>query len=156
MSVVDIVPSGESLRSSRNSVQALLESRHCIPSTRFNIPILIGSQNFDSQFQCVWLYYLHHNTRARALRGLWCYEASPYEAQFAFAALMSMCAEELTNLEHTNILWIIQPVLRSEESTHNPARITRCVKVRHKPGHFVSVQPVRSAAHTFLQVASSA
>jgi hypothetical protein len=36
VSLVDIVPSGDSLRSSRNSVQALLESRYCIPSTRFN------------------------------------------------------------------------------------------------------------------------
>ncbi len=36
MSLVDIVPSRDSLRGSRNSVQALLESRYCIPSIRFN------------------------------------------------------------------------------------------------------------------------
>ncbi len=36
VSLVDIVSSADSLRSSRNSVQALLESRHCIPRTRFN------------------------------------------------------------------------------------------------------------------------
>ncbi len=36
VSLVDIVSSEDSLRSSRNSVQALLESRLCIPSTRFN------------------------------------------------------------------------------------------------------------------------
>ncbi len=36
VSLVDIVSSEDSLRSSRNSVQALLESGSCIPSTRFN------------------------------------------------------------------------------------------------------------------------
>ena len=36
VSLVDIVSSEDSLRSSRNSVQALLESRYCIPSTLFN------------------------------------------------------------------------------------------------------------------------
>ncbi len=36
MSLVDIVPSADSQRSSRNSVQAHLESRYCIPSTRLN------------------------------------------------------------------------------------------------------------------------
>ncbi len=34
--LVDMVSSEDSLRSSRNSVQALLESRYCIQSTRFN------------------------------------------------------------------------------------------------------------------------
>jgi hypothetical protein len=36
VSLVDIVSSADSLRSSRNSVQALLESRYGIPSTLFN------------------------------------------------------------------------------------------------------------------------
>jgi hypothetical protein len=36
VSLVDIVPSVDSLRSSRNSMQALLESSYCIPSTWFN------------------------------------------------------------------------------------------------------------------------
>jgi hypothetical protein len=36
VSLVDIVSSADSLHSSRNSVQALFESRHCIPSTQFN------------------------------------------------------------------------------------------------------------------------
>ncbi len=36
VSLVDIVSSEDSLRSSRNSVKALLESRYCIPSTRLN------------------------------------------------------------------------------------------------------------------------
>ncbi len=35
VSLVDIVSSVDSLRSCRNSVQALLKSRYCIPSTRF-------------------------------------------------------------------------------------------------------------------------
>ncbi len=63
VSLVDTVSSEDSQRSSRNSVQALHESRRCIPCTRFNTELIPPHTSPNPTLQAPYTNHFHESCR---------------------------------------------------------------------------------------------